>query len=134
MVSFVLVKGEHVAERALLLEDNASIRELFKTVLMEERFVVLSADSVLKTNEVLLGEIVFSLALLDYELPDGEGPTVARKLRERFGKDIRIIGVSGRWGPDDDWPDPADRDLCDAVLKKPCTLKELRAAIRPRDS
>ncbi len=119
---------------ALVLEDDPDIRSMFKTMLMVLGYDATVASSVGEAESFINNGLpVPEVALLDYHLPDGKGPQVARMLRERFGNQVRIISASARWGPQERW-DPKERELYDVILLKPFTLAELKKALKNPDS
>ncbi len=112
----------------LLLEDSPPLRRLFGAYLEEFGFEVIAASSVGEATRLLETCPSLVAALLDYELPDGKGPQIARLLRERFGQNIQIVSVSGKMGSDARW-DLEERKLYDRILSKPCLANDLEQAI-----
>ena len=116
--------------RAFLLEDDPDIRDIFAAMFRQLGHAVTVVVSVGEAMPLISkGLTAPVVALLDYELPDGRGPQVARALREKFGKQVCIISASARWGPKEQW-DAEERKLYDAILLKPFTLAELEAALK----
>ena len=118
---------------ALLLDDEPDIRMIVGIVLTELDYEVIAAGFVEEARELLSRGPIPNLAVLDYNLPGGKGPDIARLLRECFGQSIRIVSLSANMGPDARW-DPEERKLYDVILAKPFELDELRSAFKNPDS
>jgi two-component system, cell cycle response regulator DivK len=81
-------------KRVLLVEDNSDNRYLSSVLLESAGFTVRCATT---GSEALaaVAEEVFSMVLLDLQLPDVDGFEVARQIRTMAkGKDLPIIAVS----------------------------------------
>ena len=77
----VAVIPDRGSETVLLVEDEASVREITARILRKHGFVVLAAGSVqesLQTAEAYNGRI--DVLLTDTVLPDGDGPSLASEL------------------------------------------------------
>lgn len=70
-----------MAETVLIVDDEKEIAELVELYLKNEGFRVCKAYSAAQAMEIVAGEDV-SLALLDVMLPDTDGFTLCRKIRE----------------------------------------------------
>jgi signal transduction histidine kinase/DNA-binding response OmpR family regulator len=113
--------------RALIADDNAHLRELFKMQLgelgLECRAV---ADGYEAVEEASRGG--YDLLLLDMEMPRMNGWEAAHVLRAR-GYDRPIVGLTAH-----ESAGAAERALdegCDRVLRKPCGTDALRDALAP---
>ncbi|MCC8146669.1 MAG: response regulator transcription factor [Bacteroidales bacterium] len=112
--------------KILVIEDEPSLREIIVTFLEQHQYVVESADS-FQSAFSKISIYDYDCILLDIMLPDGDGLTLLRKMREADkGKNVIIISakdsvedkVSGlELGADD-------------YLAKPFHLSELNARIR----
>jgi DNA-binding response OmpR family regulator len=116
------------SETVVMVDDDEDLRLIVRDVLEDAGFEVLECEN-LATAFALLSGIIPDVVLLDRDLPDGNGLTVARWMRDRHAYDgARIIGLSGRNNPSD-----VEASLaagCDAVVAKPCTASVLVAEIR----
>jgi two-component system CheB/CheR fusion protein len=86
----------------------------------------IAPDGVSALNEVEHNR--FDVLLLDIELPGMDGYEVARRLRERYGADLRIIALTG-FGQRDRW-EHEQSALLDHYLTKPVAPEELRALLQ----
>lgn len=116
------------SETVVMVDDDEDLRLILRDVLEDAGFEVLECRN-LATAFALLNGIIPDVVLLDRDLPDGNGLTVARWMRARRAYDgARIIGFSGRNTPSDV---EASRDAgCDAIVAKPCTAAVLVAHVR----
>ncbi|WP_131105670.1 response regulator transcription factor [Ornithinimicrobium sufpigmenti] len=117
----------HEPEATLLVvEDETNIRELLTTSLRFAGFAVHAAPDG-RTALQLAGEHDIDLAVLDIMLPDMDGFTVTRTLRER-GTDLPIVFLTARDSLDD-----KVKGLTvggDDYVTKPFSLEEVVARIR----
>jgi DNA-binding response OmpR family regulator len=111
-----------------MVDDDEDLRPIIRDVLEDAGFEVLECED-LATAFALLNGVIPDVVLLDRDLPDGNGLTVARWMRARRAYDgARIIGLSGRNTAAD-----VEASLaagCDAIVAKPCTAAVLVAEIR----
>ena len=110
----------------LVVEDETNIRELLTTSLRFAGFAVHAAPDG-RTALQLAGEHEIDLAVLDIMLPDMDGFTVTRTLRER-GADLPIVFLTARDSLDD-----KVKGLTvggDDYVTKPFSLEEVVARIR----
>ncbi|HWZ74344.1 MAG TPA: response regulator transcription factor [Casimicrobiaceae bacterium] len=111
--------------RILIVEDDATVREMLAEYLGTHGYEVALADhgtAMRETLEKCLPDVV----LLDVNLPGEDGFTLARFLRERY--DVGIIMVTGS-------AEVADRVAglevgADDYVVKPFDLRELRARVK----
>ena len=107
----------------LIVEDDSTIRYGLKYYLEQEGFNVLEASNV-KETLLLLDEDI-TLALLDINLPDGDGFSLFHKIKEK--KDIPIIFLTA-----DDLELSVVRGLdmgADDYITKPFKARELISRI-----
>ena len=91
--------SEHVpTERVLVVEDDAMLQAFLVLKLEQEGFGVLTAASGEDMFRVLAQDDV-DLILLDLNLPDGDGLSLARKIREH--SDVPIVIATARQSRDD---------------------------------
>ena len=79
-------------ERILVVDDDRVVREMLAEYLSSHGYQVDCADSGAAMREAIEREPP-DLVLLDLRLPDQDGPTLARYLREHY--DVGIIMVTG---------------------------------------
>ncbi|MDO5740567.1 MAG: response regulator transcription factor [Ornithinimicrobium sp.] len=117
----------HEPEATLLIvEDETNIRELLTTSLRFAGFTVHAAPDGRSALQ-LAGENEIDLAVMDIMLPDMDGFTVTRKMRER-GQDLPIVFLTARDSLDD-----KIKGLTvggDDYVTKPFSLEEVVARIR----
>ncbi len=112
--------------RLLVVEDEPNIRELLATSLRYAGFDVATAASGSEALRVA-GEHLPDLCVLDVMLPDMDGFTVTRKLRDQ-GRQLPIVFVTARDSVDD-----KIKGLTvggDDYVTKPFSLEEVVARIR----
>jgi DNA-binding response OmpR family regulator len=87
-----------MAKRILVVDDDENILNLEKTILGQKGFDVTGASGGLEALK-LLGERTFDLVLLDVMMPEVDGFTVCRKIKEdpRL-KDIPVIFLTAKGG------------------------------------
>ncbi|HEU5424779.1 MAG TPA: response regulator transcription factor [Nitrolancea sp.] len=108
--------------RVLIVEDDIGIATQLVRGLVRGGYRV---DHV-TTGRDALARVVPDVVLLDLELPDGDGVTVCRKLRERHHVAIIVITA---YGEESDRVTALDAGA-DDYLVKPFGLAELQARIR----
>jgi DNA-binding response OmpR family regulator len=109
----------------LVVDDDAAIRELIREYLHEHDFKVSMAETGAEMDKVLGAEMV-DLVILDLKLPDEDGLSIARRIRESL--DLPIIILTGR-------KEEADRIMglelgADDYVTKPFSQRELMARIK----
>jgi len=111
--------------RILIVEDDRPVREMVAEYLRTHGYEVAQADRGTAMREAVEKSLP-DVVLLDVNLPDEDGLTLARFLRERF--DVGIIMVTGA-------SELADRVAglevgADDYVVKPFELPELRARVK----
>jgi DNA-binding response OmpR family regulator len=87
-----------MAKRILVVDDDENILNLEKTILGQKGFDVTGASGGLEALK-LLGERTFDLVLLDVMMPEVDGFTVCRKIKEdQRLKDIPVIFLTAKGG------------------------------------
>jgi two-component system cell cycle sensor histidine kinase/response regulator CckA len=112
----------------LLVEDEEGLRALNARGLASRGYTVLEAGNGVEAMEVLTrhgGKI--DLVVSDVVMPEMDGPTLAKKLRES-NPSIRIIFVSGY--AEDAFEKNLPPETKFSFLPKPFTLKQLVAAVK----
>ena len=89
-----------MAKRILVVDDDANILNLEKTILEQKGFHVTPAAGGAEALR-LLGTAMFDLVLLDVMMPEVDGFTVCRKIKEdpRL-KDVPVIFLTAKGGGD----------------------------------
>src|SRR5678810_816687 len=110
----------------LVVDDDAAIRELVREYLNEHDFKVSMAETGAEMDKVLGGAEMVDLVILDLKLPDEDGLSIARRIRESL--DLPIIILTGR-------KEEADRVMglelgADDYVTKPFSQRELLARIK----
>jgi len=112
--------------RIIIIDDDESIRQVLKTILEEEGYVVDTADTgkeaVLKTNEK-----AYNLALIDVRLPDIEGIDLILKIKDTTPRMRKII-VTGY--PTIQNAMEAVNRQADAFILKPFDVERVLQTIR----
>jgi len=109
----------------LVVEDDPDIRELVADYLADQGYAVRAAENGAQARAALLTGLP-DLVVLDLGLPDDDGLSIARHLREQH--DLAIIMISGA-------NEAIDRIVglevgSDDYLTKPFDMRELRARIK----
>ena len=112
-------------EHILIVDDDATIRDLVREYLAEHDYKVSVAESGADMDKVLSADVV-DLVILDLKLPDEDGLAIAHRLRESL--DLPIIILTGR-------KEEADRVMglelgADDYVTKPFSQRELMARIK----
>lgn len=115
----------------LVIEDDDSQRELFKTVLEKNGYNVRIAEDGM-TGGKLLRQHRFDMVITDIYMPERDGLEVVKELRQELN-DIKILAISGGGRLGAGSPASALRAAslfgADEVLAKPIEIKELLAII-----
>lgn len=112
--------------KLLIIEDEASLQELMTSALKKEGYVV---ENAMDYNEALdkLGAYSYDCALLDLNLPGGNGLDILKHIKKYCNK-LNVIIISARDSIDDK---VHGLELgADDYLAKPFHLAELSARIR----
>jgi DNA-binding response OmpR family regulator len=87
-----------MAKRILVVDDDENILNLERTILEQKGFEVTSAEGGAEALR-LLGEKTFDLVLLDVMMPEVDGFTVCRKIKEDERlKDLPVIFLTAKGG------------------------------------
>ncbi len=112
--------------KILIVEDEPSLREAMQTFLERERYVVETAADYRGAVDKI-GAYDYDCILLDIMLPDGDGLSVLRRLKE-LRKQENVIIISAKDSLEDK---VAGLELgADDYLAKPFHLAELNARIK----
>jgi len=114
--------------RALVVDDEKSVREVTASILRSSGYEVLSAPSGREAIDAyLLDPGSFSLILLDQTMPGLTGTETMRAVRS-VRPDACVILMSGNTGPAQE--DLDDGERASAYLRKPFSVQELRALLQ----
>lgn len=117
-----------MAKRILVVEDEASIREMLSFVLEQHNYQPVEADSYDQAIS-LLTEPWPDLILLDWMLPGGSGIRFIKHVkREAMTRDIPVVMLTAR-GAEDDRVQGLEAGA-DDYITKPFSPKELVARIK----
>jgi len=108
-------------ERILIVDDDDAIRRTLELHLSEQRFEVLSADTLAKARQVWQSAEP-DLVVLDLKLPDGEGTTLLEEFM-RAGSEAIVVMVTGH--QDMDYAIRAMKAGAFNYIHKPLNIDEL---------
>ena len=112
--------------KLLIIEDDASLREIMQRALIKEGYVVETAPTYFDACDKISG-YSYDCILLDIMLPDGNGLRLLEQIKS-LGKNDRVIIISARDSLDDKIE---GLDLgADDYLPKPFYMAELQARIK----
>jgi DNA-binding NtrC family response regulator len=112
---------------ALVVDDEASMRELARRILERDRWIVLQAEDATDALRVLGEHPEVDLLITDVNMPEISGVRLAAIAHRRRG-DLKVLYITG-------FPDLVFADLSalpehEAYLEKPFTAKALVEAAR----
>lgn len=113
--------------RILLVEDEDAVRTFSTRALTNKGYQVLGADSGEAALALVEGEDLSTIDLMitDVMMPGMDGPTMAKKMRDR-SPDLKIIFISGY--TEDKLKDHMGKNIY--FLPKPFTLKQLAEKVK----
>jgi len=118
------------SERILLIEDDASVRQLLQRILDKHDYTVFAADTIERAREILDQEQGrFDLLFTDVVLPDGNGIVFAREMRKRY-PELPVLCGSGYPAKVAQIPESERSQF--RILLKPYRLTELLQEIHQR--
>jgi signal transduction histidine kinase len=115
--------GRHIA----IVEDNDDARESLKMLLELEGHTVHEAADGAAGLQLIAGEPRITVAFVDIGLPGMSGFDVASALREKRGREVRLVAMSG-YGADRDVTNGLEAGF-DAYIVKPADLDAMRSEI-----
>lgn len=116
-------------KRILIIEDNATNRKLFSTILRIEKYEVFEAEEAVRGLE-LAREVRPDLILMDIQLPGMDGLTATRRLKEDDDlKEIPVLALTA-FAMDGDARKATDAG-CDGYISKPINVGGFLEALRP---
>lgn len=111
--------------KVLIVDDDRVVCLFAQKILEHEGHMVSIADSVVAGRAALRTEV--DVAVIDVDLPDGEGFELVELVRQRFARPIPIVLITGN--PNDDYLDKSVSQGVIEFLFKPFHAQELRAAV-----
>ena len=112
--------------KLLIIEDDASLREIMQRALQGESYIVESAATYFEACDKIAG-YSYDCIMLDIMLPDGNGLKLLEQIKKN-GNESRVIIISARDSLDDKI---TGLDLgADDYLAKPFYMAELSARIK----
>lgn len=106
-----------MSKRLLFVDDDKRFREVVLAFLQGRGFEIVQAGSV-KDAETELGFGRFDLLIVDGQLPDGDGASFIRSLRQKSDK-TPVIFVSGAWKDTESYRALSEELKVDRILHKP---------------
>lgn len=117
---------ENNTMKLLIIEDDASLREIMQRALQGEGYIVESAATYFDACDKIAG-YSYDCIMLDIMLPDGNGLKLLEQIK-KIGNESRVIIISARDSLDDKI---TGLDLgADDYLAKPFYMAELSARIK----
>jgi len=119
-----------IKERTVLIvDDEPDVFWVMEHLLKQEGFVLIRALNGLETL-VVMGKRHFELVLLDAKLPDIEGLTLAKKIKE-MDSTVPIVLISGYLSRDDEIvQDALSSRLISEYISKPFQHTEILNAVK----
>jgi CheY-like chemotaxis protein len=117
-----------MTKRALIVDDEEDVRLVWTAVVQESGLEVIEAADGRAALEILEGDAIFDLMVLDIMMPQMDGYEVLRRLRqdERF-KQLPVILATGNRSTQDLTGAPVDR--LTSYVNKASGLENLRRAV-----
>jgi len=116
--------------RILVVDDTPSVRRLLCRLLEKRGRICTQAEdgnqAVERVRESMVSGLIFDAVLMDYEMPEMNGPVAAQIMRE-MGSDVFIVGITGNLLRED-----VDYFLscgANAVLPKPLNISDLEVLL-----
>ncbi|WP_119344534.1 response regulator [Facilibium subflavum] len=79
-----ICKTDLEARRILVVDDDKQMLHLLKSLLMENGFIVLTAESLSETSKILAESPLPDLIILDLMLPDGNGIDACQQITQQY--------------------------------------------------
>lgn len=115
--------GQHIG----IVEDNDDARESLRMLLELEGHTVHEAPDGVAGVELIAGDPRISVAFVDIGLPGMSGFDVASALRQKRGRELRLVAMSG-YGAERDVTNGLEAGF-DAYIVKPADLDAMRTEI-----
>jgi two-component system, cell cycle sensor histidine kinase and response regulator CckA len=112
-------------ETVLVVQDNPHLRKTVKTYFAREGYRVLEAESCFEASHIAEHDKRIDLLLTDFSLPDGNGPELARSLRQQL-PELKVLIATGHT----EQRAALREDDRTAVISKPFDLQQFGALIQ----
>ncbi|MDW7994840.1 MAG: protein kinase [Gemmatales bacterium] len=120
--------GPHHVHRILIVDDEMPVREFCRQALRQEGYECVTAESA-TAGLAALATQPFDLVLLDWNLPDLEGPEVVGRIRQLpVSRHLKVVMISGRISGDE--LSQALLRGADDYLCKPFSLQEMVSRVK----
>lgn len=117
--------------KVLIVEDDASLRKIVSDKLRSESFEVLEAANGQIGLDMALKEHP-SLILMDIVMPEMDGMTMLKKLRQDdWGKDVRVI-ITTNLGDDKKTEEAMQQGVYDYLVKTEWSLDDLILKVKDK--
>lgn len=115
---------ELAGKQLLIVDDNVTNRDILSIQAQSWGMLTCAVKSGIKALEWLQRGTTFDLAILDMQMPEMDGATLAQKIREQpTGKSLPLILLSSLG--QDDIRSQTGRDIFSAILNKPVQQAQL---------
>jgi DNA-binding response OmpR family regulator len=108
--------------KILIIDDEPGILKMLSFALTRNGYFPETAQSGAEGIRKFLTD-TFHLVMTDIKMPDMTGNQVIHELKRIKGNRVPVIGMSGT-------PWLLDSNLFDAVLEKPCSIKEVLEVVQ----
>lgn len=115
------------SETILLVEDEDAVRMFSARALRDKGYKILEASSGEEALKIALSGEKFDLLITDVMMPQMDGPTLNKKLRDSI-KNLKTIFISGY--TEDTFRQDLDKDSNIHFLQKPFTLRDLAGKVK----
>jgi CheY-like chemotaxis protein len=103
--------------KALVIDDEAAILKVLTKILSRKGYTIETADNGAEAiKKVTLNH--YDFVITDIKMPEISGEEVLHDIKSIKGSSLPVIAMSGT-------PWLLDENLFDAVINKPCSMKEL---------
>ncbi len=105
----------------LVVDDELPVLEMLKLLLERMGYIVDTASSGKKAISMIT-QNDYDVVITDIKMPEITGNQILQHVKLKNGNAFPVIGISGT-------PWLLEQSNFDAVLSKPCTIKELKKAM-----
>jgi two-component system cell cycle sensor histidine kinase/response regulator CckA len=112
--------------KALVIDDNRSVRTFVERVLCEAGYETMSAKDGIAAQQLVLNAGSPHIVITDESMPRMSGHEFARWLRERSPR-VKVLFLTGHISPA--FGDPIEMFENEGYLEKPCTMRGLLQAV-----